>query len=276
MSFLTHLAKSWQSSMLCVGLDPDATRYPLTLQGDPDQVFVFCREIVDACAPFCAAFKPQFAYFAAQRAEPALERLCHYIRSHYSTHTLVLDAKRGDIGATASQYAVEAFERYGAHAVTVNPYMGRDSILPYLNSEEQGVFLLCRTSNAGGDELQNLRLTGGNSKESVPLFEHVAQLAQDSWNSNGQLGLVVGATYPEELRRVRQLAPTLPFLVPGIGAQGGDIQATVQAGHDANGRGMLISVSRSILYASSGKDFALAAAQLAQQTHNAILQALPK
>ena len=259
--------------MLCVGLDPDVTRYPLPLRNEPDKVFLFCREIVDACAPFCAAFKPQFAYFAAQRAESALERICHYIRKHYPQHTLVLDAKRGDIGATASQYAVEAFERYAAHALTVNPYMGIDSILPYLQNIEHGVFLLCRTSNPGGADLQNLRLSSDQAESSF-LFEHVARLAQGPCNRDDQLGLVVGATYPEELKRVRQLAPKLPFLVPGVGTQGGDITETVQAGRDANDRGMLISVSRAILYASSENDFAIAAANFAQQAHLSILEAL--
>ncbi len=253
--------------MLCVGLDPAADKYPASLANDADRVFVFCREIVDACAPYCAAFKPQIAYFAAQSAEPALMRLCEHIRSKHPRHTLVLDAKRGDIGATAAQYAIEAYQRYGANAVTVNPYMGADSIEPYLDSSAHGVFLLCRTSNAGGGDLQNLML-GDPLRQR--LFEHVATLAQGRWNVSGQLGLVVGATFPDELARVRALAPALPLLVPGIGAQGGDIEATVRAGRDTAGRGMLINSSRAILYASSGKDFAQAAALLAQQTNAAI------
>ncbi|KPF68749.1 orotidine 5'-phosphate decarboxylase [beta proteobacterium AAP99] len=267
--YLDHLknAHSHTNSLLCVGLDPDAQRYPATLANDPDRVFTFCREIVDATAPYCAAFKPQIAYFAAQRAESALERLCQHIRSKHPKHALVLDAKRGDIGATAKQYAIEAYERYAAHAVTVNPYMGSDSIEPYLDSPAHGVYLLCRTSNAGGSDLQFLNV--GEDK----LFERVARKAAGEWNRNGQVGLVVGATFPAELARVRALASTQPLLVPGIGAQGGDIEATVKAGRSADGTGMLINSSRAILYASSGADFAAAAARAAQDTHEAINRA---
>jgi orotidine-5'-phosphate decarboxylase len=266
MKFTEKLAAAWQStgSMLCVGLDPDRSRYPAPLKDAPDRVYAFCKAIMDATAPHCSAFKPQIAYFAAQRAEDALERLIQYARATYPKHVVVLDAKRGDMGATAQQYAAEVFERYGADAVTVNPYQGFDSFEPYLQHAGKGVILLCRTSNPGSAQLQDLDVGGER------LFERVARLAAGPWNTTGQLGLVVGATVPAELARVRALAPNMPLLVPGIGAQGGDLVASVQAGIDARGFGMLINSSRAILYASSGEDFGAAAARVAQETDQAI------
>jgi orotidine-5'-phosphate decarboxylase len=261
MTFTERLASAWTrtGSMLCVGLDPDATRYPAALEHDPDRVFRFCKEIVDATAEHCMAFKPQFAYFAAQRAEPSLERLCTYIRSAYPDHVLILDAKRSDIGSTAAQYAIEAFDRYAADAVTVNPYLGFDSIEPFLAWSGRGVIVLCRTSNPGGADLQHLPVGPG----AVPLFEHVAANVAGPWNTTGQLALVVGATFPAELERVRTIAPNVPLLIPGIGAQGGDVAAAVNAGQAASGYGMIINSSRAILYASSGADFAIAAGRAA-------------
>jgi orotidine-5'-phosphate decarboxylase len=266
MKFTDKLSAAWQSmgSMLCVGLDPDRNRYPRPLASDPDRVYAFCKAIVDATAAHCSAFKPQIAYFAAQGAEGALERLMGYIRDRYPNHVLVLDAKRGDVGATAQQYAVEVFERYGADAVTINPYQGFDSFEPYLKWADKGVILLCRTSNPGGADLQNLDVGGER------LFERVARLAEGPWNTSGQLGLVVGATVPAELARVRALAPKMPLLVPGIGAQGGDLMAAVEAGRDAQRFGMMINSSRAILYASDGADFDEAAARVARETDEAI------
>jgi len=214
------------------------------------------------------AFKPQIAYFAAHRAEAQLERLMDHMRAHAPGVPIILDAKRGDIGSTAEQYAIEAFERYGADAVTLSPFMGFDSVQPYLTHAGKGAFLLCRTSNPGGDDLQSQRLA---SVAGQPLlYEHVAQLAQGPWNLNGQLGLVVGATYPAEIERVRQLAPTLPLLIPGVGAQGGDALATVRAGYrQQNGRTsgpIIVNSSRAILYASSNDDFDQAARREALKT----------
>ena len=180
---------------------------------------------------------------------------------------IILDAKRGDIGSTAQQYAREAFERYGADAVTLSPFMGWDSVEPYLQYEGKGAFLLCRTSNPGGDDLQNQRLA---SVEGQPLlYEHVARLAQGPWNLNGQLGLVVGATYPNEIERVRQVAPHMPLLIPGVGAQGGDAVATVKAGW-REGASIIVNSSRAILYASQGDDYAQAARAVAVQTRGTL------
>ncbi|MCF8159514.1 MAG: orotidine-5'-phosphate decarboxylase [Polaromonas sp.] len=271
MNFLDMLrtAERQNGSMLCVGLDPEPTRFPANLAGDAGKIYDFCAAIVDATADLVSAFKPQIAYFAAHRAEDQLERLMAHMRRAAPGVPVILDAKRGDIGSTAEQYAREAFERYGADAVTLSPFMGFDSIQPYLKYHGKGAFLLCRTSNPGGDDFQSQRLA---SVAGEPLlYEHIAQLAQGPWNLNGQLGLVVGATYPAEIARVRALAPTLPLLIPGVGAQGGDALATVRAGRRDNGP-IIVNSSRAILYASSGADFVQAARQEAVKTRD-LLQA---
>ena len=252
-------------SMLCVGLDPEPARFPGNLRGDASKIYDFCAAIVDSVADVVAAFKPQIAYFAAHRAEQQLERLIAHMRSTAPHVPIILDAKRGDIGSTAEQYAIEAFERYGADAVTLSPFMGFDSVAPYLKHSGKGAFLLCRTSNPGGDDLQNQRLA---SVAGEPLlYEHVARLAQGPWNLNGQLGLVVGATYPLEIERVRRVAPTLPLLIPGVGAQGGDAVATVRAGWRIDAP-IIVNSSRAILYASGGADFAIAARNQAVVTRD--------
>ena len=225
-------AEARHRSMLCVGLDPEPAKFPLHWRGDASRIFDFCAAIVDATRDLVIAYKPQIAYFAAHCAEDQLERLCAHIRAVAPGVPVILDAKRGDIGATGEQYAREAFERYQADAVTLSPYMGADSIAPFTAYPGKGVILLCRTSNPGGDDLQNLSLEGGER-----LYERVARLAAGPWNRNGQIGLVVGATYPAEVARVRELAPTLPLLIPGVGAQGGDAAATVQAGWRGGIRG---------------------------------------
>lgn len=274
MTFLEQLQSAQQrnGSMLCVGLDPDPQRFPARLQGDVSRIFDFCARIVDATADLVIAFKPQIAYFAAHGAERQLEQLMAHLRSNAPHVPVILDAKRGDIGSTAEQYAKEAFERYGADAVTLSPFMGFDSIQPYLRYEGKGAFLLCRTSNAGGDDLQAQRLA---SVEGHPmLYEHIARLAQGEWNANGQLGLVVGATYPAEIERVRALAPTLPLLIPGVGAQGGDAAATVKAGWRPHAP-IVVNSSRAILYASSGEDFADAARREALRTRELLQLSLP-
>jgi orotidine-5'-phosphate decarboxylase len=268
VKFIDKLSAAWtrNNSLLCVGLDPDLARFPAHLQGQPDAIVQFCKAIIDATADLACAFKPQIAYFAALGAEDQLEQICAYLREKYPHIPLVLDAKRGDIGATAHQYAREAFERYGADAVTVSPYMGFDSVEPYLEWAERGVIVLCRTSNAGGSDLQFLDVGGR------PLYQHVAQLVAEKWNRNGQLALVVGATFPEEIAQVRKLVGDMPLLIPGVGAQGGDVDATVEAGRTADGTGMMINSSRAILYAKprDGEDFAGAARRVAMETRDAI------
>ena len=270
MNFISRLNEAWRSrdSLLCVGLDPDPTRFPQHLTNRPDAIFEFCCAIVDATADLVCCFKPQIAYFAARRAEDQLERLIAWIHEHHPGVPVILDAKRGDIGSTAELYAVEAFERYDADAVTVNPYLGRDSVEPFLAYRDRGVILLCRTSNPGGSDLQFLDVAGGGGEEK--LYERVARLVSGEWNAQGQCALVVGATFPEEMRRVRQIVGDMPLLVPGIGAQGGDIEATVKAGRSSAGTGLIISSSRAILYAGSGDDYAAAARRVALETRDEI------
>lgn len=264
-------AQRLNDSMLCVGLDPEPSRFPGTWKGDAAYIFDFCAAIVDATKDLVCAFKPQIAYFAAHRAEDQLERLMAHIKRVAPQVPVILDAKRGDIGSTAEQYAREAFDRYQADAVTLSPFMGFDSIEPYLRYPGKGVILLCRTSNPGGSDLQNQRLADVPGQPR--LYEHLAALAQGAWNTHGQVGLVVGATFPEEIARVRQLAPTLPLLIPGVGAQGGDAAATVRAGRQASLDGtvtgpIIVNSSRAVLYASAGDDFASAARRVAQATRD--------
>ena len=276
MTFLDQLrtAERQNGSLLCVGLDPEPTKFPAHLQGDASKIYDFCAAIVDATADLVNSFKPQIAYFAAHRAEDQLEKLMEHMRRTAPQVPIILDAKRGDIGSTAEQYAKEAFERDGADAVTLSPFMGFDSVAPYLKYHGKGAFLLCRTSNPGGDDFQPQRLL--DLPGQPRLYEHIAALAQGPWNLNGQLGLVVGATYPAEIERVRALAPTLPLLIPGVGAQGGDAVATVKAGwRSAAGQTtgpIIVNSSRAILYASNGADFAAAARREALRTRD-LLQA---
>ncbi|TRZ89958.1 MAG: orotidine-5'-phosphate decarboxylase [Rhodocyclaceae bacterium] len=274
MNFITRLnqASQQRNSLLCVGLDPDPARFPAHLAGRPDAIFEFCRAIVDATADLVCCFKPQIAYFSARRAEDQLERVIAHIHEQHPGLPVILDAKRGDIGSTAELYAIEAFERYRADAVTVNPYLGRDSVEPFLAHRDKGVILLCRTSNPGGSDLQFLEVEGPAGKER--LFECVARLVAGVWNQHGQCALVVGATFPAEIQRVRELVGDMPLLVPGIGAQGGDIAATVKAGRNSTGMGLMINSSRAILYAGTkvdgGEKFAEAARQVALQTRDEI------
>jgi orotidine-5'-phosphate decarboxylase len=280
MSFTALLAAATakHDSLLCVGLDPEPAKFPGAWKDDPARIFDFCAAIVDATADQVNAFKPQIAYFAAQRAEDQLERLIDHIHRTAPGVPVILDAKRGDIGATAEQYAREAFERYRADAVTLSPFMGLDSIEPYMRHTGKGLILLCRTSNPGGSDLQAQRLAGADGAPGGMLYEHIARLAAGEWNRGGELGLVVGATYPAEVARVRELAPTLPLLIPGIGAQGGDAAATVRAGWRPGGP-IVVSSSRAVLYAGTagdGSGFAAAARDAAQATRLQLRRALPK
>jgi len=275
MNFTSQLARAeaLNDSLLCVGLDPDPSKFPGSWKDDPARIFDFCASIVDATRDLVISFKPQIAYFAAHRAEEQLERLIAHIHKSAPQVPVILDAKRGDIGSTAEQYAHEVFERYRADAVTLSPFMGFDSVEPYLAYEGKGVILLCRTSNPGSADLQAQTLQSGDK-----VYEHIARLASGAWNRGGQLGLVVGATYPAEIARVRELAPTLPLLIPGVGAQGGDALATVRAGWQGDGTGrtlapIIVNSSRAVLYASRGENFAEAARQAAFDTRAELNQA---
>jgi len=271
MGFMQALRRRWTEadSLVCVGLDPEPAKFPASFAGDADAVFGFCRAIVDATAPFACAFKPQIAHFAALGAEDALQRLVAHIHAMHPAVPVILDAKRGDIGSTALHYAGEAFDRYGADAVTANPYLGRDSLQPFLDRADRGTVILCRTSNPGAGDLQDLPVLDG-SGGSRPLYQHVAETVARHWNGHGNCALVVGATWPRQLREVRAIVGDMPLLVPGVGAQGGDVEAVVRNARTADGSGLVVSSSRAILYASGGSDYAQAAADAARQLRDAI------
>jgi orotidine-5'-phosphate decarboxylase len=253
--FIEQLERAWDvnGSLVCVGLDPEIERFPPQVIDQPSPIFQFNKAIIDATADLVCAYKPQFAHYAAYEAEDQLERTIDYIQSTYPGIPVILDSKRGDVGNTAERYAIEAFERYHADAVTVSPYLGGDSMEPFLKYEDKGVIILCRTSNPGAGDLQDLEVGGRR------LFHVVADLAARRWNTRGNCVLVVGATYPRELAEVREIVGNMPFLVPGVGAQGGDVAQAVQSGQNGAGAGLVISSSRGILYASSGENFVSAA-----------------
>jgi orotidine-5'-phosphate decarboxylase len=253
--FITQLEQAWATnkSLVCVGLDPEIERLPPSIAEEASPIFQFNKAIIDATADVVCAYKPQFAHYAAYEAEDQLERTIEYIHRTYPAVPVILDSKRGDVGNTAERYALEAFERYAADAVTVNPYLGGDSLEPFLKYEHKGVVILCRTSNPGARDVQDLQI--GSRR----LYHVIAELVAQKWNTRGNCMMVVGATYPRELAEIREIAGDIPFLVPGVGAQGGDVAQAVLNGRTRNGTGLVISSSRAILYASSGEDFAAAA-----------------
>jgi orotidine-5'-phosphate decarboxylase len=255
MSFIENLSKSWRqhNSLVCVGLDPDLSRLPHHLEKTPESIFLFNKEIIDATHDLVCAYKPQIAYFSAISAEQQLEQTIEYIKSNYPQIPVILDAKRGDIGSTAEMYATEAFGRYHADAVTINPYMGYDSAEPFLRYQDRGIILLCRTSNSGAGDIQDLIIDG------IPIYEHIAKLIAEKWNANNNCLLVVGATWPAQMSKIRSIVGDMPFLVPGVGAQGGNVEEMVKAGQTNDGTGLIINSSRAILYANNGLDFAVAA-----------------
>jgi len=266
VTFADKLAAAWKASnsLVCVGLDPEPRKFPDAFRDAPGGIYQFNKAIIDATRDLVCAYKPQFAHYAAHSAENQLEHTIDYIKSTCPNALVILDSKRGDIGSTAEQYAQEAFERYGADAVTVNPYLGHDSVEPFLRHEDKGVIILCRTSNPGAKDFQDLDVGGKK------LFQHVAETVANDWNAAGNCMLVVGATYPEELADIRKRVGDLPLLVPGVGAQGGDVVKVMSAGKTQAGTGLVISSSRSILYASSGANFAEAARKAATELRNSI------
>jgi orotidine-5'-phosphate decarboxylase len=255
MPFISRIeiAQQANNSLLCVGLDPELEKFPAHLQDHPDAVFEFNRAIIDATADTVCCFKPQIAHFAALGAEDALLRLIQHIHTNHPAIPVILDAKRGDIGSTAEKYAQEAFVRYGADAVTLNPYLGKDSIDPFLKFADKGIVLLCRTSNPGAKDIQDLDCNG------KPLYQRVAETIAHDWNGNKNCLLVVGATWPTQLAEVRAIVGDMPFLVPGVGAQGGDVEQIIKHGRGKNSDALIISSSRAILYAGEGLEFAEAA-----------------
>jgi orotidine-5'-phosphate decarboxylase len=258
---LAH-AQTASGSLVCVGLDPDAAKLPKDLVGSDAQagaaeaVYAFNRRIIDATADIAAAYKPQIAFYGALGAEEQLVASIKYIRARAPAALVILDAKRSDIDNTAEAYAREAFDRYDADAVTVNPYMGEDSVRPFLARPDRGAIILCRTSNPGARDFQDLLVDG------LPLYRRVAERAAGHWNEHRNVMLVVGSTYPRDMADLRRAHPEMSFLVPGIGAQGGDLEATLAAGLDSRGTGLLISSSRNIIYAGGGTDVAIRAAAM--------------
>ncbi len=250
-----------RNSLVCVGLDTDPARIPDHLKQNEDAVFEFNRQIIDATADLVLAYKPNLAFYEAlgTRGWEILGRTVEYIPKGILK---IGDAKRGDIGSTAKKYAKALFDM-GFDMVTVNPYLGFDSISPFTENPEQGVFILCLTSNPGSKDLQYLNSDG------MPLYKHVAKKIAE-WNTHDNCGLVVGATHPEELEGIREIAPEMPFLIPGIGAQGGDLESAIQLGTDALGSMAVINSSRGIIYASSGEDFAEAAREKTMELRDAI------
>ena len=267
--FREQLASCWQQadSLLCVGLDPLPERFPAGIRRDPDGALEFCQRVVDASADLVCAYKPQAAHFAALGAEPQLQRLIEYIHQRYPQIPVILDAKRGDIGSTADRYAFEAYVRYGADAVTLNPYLGPESIVPFLKYQGKGAVVLCRTSNPDSDWLQRVG--------EPPVFMQVAQMATTWAQQNSNLMLVAGATYPQELSQIRALVGEMPLLVPGLGVQGGSVDAVLQAAALADGSGLAINVSRAVLYCSTDTNFEEAVRTAAQGWQQQLCLAKP-
>jgi orotidine-5'-phosphate decarboxylase len=268
MNFIKAIESAWQKngSLVCVGLDPDISKIPAHLHNLETPLFEFNKAIVDATADLVCAFKPQIAFYSASRAERDLELTIDYIHQNHPGIPVILDAKRGDIGSTAEMYAQEVFDRYRADAVTVNPYLGGDTLRPFLNRKEKGVIILCRTSNPGARDIQDLESNGKK------LYQIVASKAVTEWNDNGNVLLVIGATFPKELNEIRSMAGDMVFLVPGVGAQGGEVASAVRNGRTRNGSGMIINSSRGIIYASNKKDFAEAARKAATTLRDEINQ----
>jgi orotidine-5'-phosphate decarboxylase len=268
-AFTQQLARAWEKndSLLCVGLDPEIERFPPQFAAAPSPIFQFNKVVIDATYDLVCAYKPQFAHYAAYEAEDQLERTIEYVHRTYPDIPVILDGKRGDVGNTAERYAIEAFERYGADALTVNPYLGGDSLQPFLRHADKGVLILCRTSNPGARDLQDLEVGARR------LYQVVAELAATRWNAHGNCGLVVGASYPRELAEVRRIVGDMPLLLPGVGAQGADVAQAVENGQTRGGAGLLVSSSRAILYGSAGDSRARGDLGLAARAAAAALRA---
>ena len=268
MSFTENVKVAWdqKNSLLCVGLDPDLDKIPSHIRRMNAPIFEFNKAIIGATSDLVCAYKPQIAYYSASRSERELEMTIDYIHSNHPEIPVILDAKRGDIGSTAAMYAKEAFDRYNADAVTVNPFMGGDTLEPFLNRREKGIIILCRTSNPGAKDIQDLESNGRK------IYQTIAFKASRKWNQKGNVMLVVGATYPEELGEIRSIVGNMPLLVPGIGAQGGAVEKAVKKGKTRDGAGLIINSSRDIIYAGAGNNFAEAARHAAIKLRDDINQ----
>ncbi len=273
-TFISKLEHCWQQgNFVCVGLDSDYEQLPIAVKQSgsvEEALFVFNREIIDATYDLVCAYKPNAAFYEAQGEAGlrALMRTMYYIRETYPTIPVILDAKRADIGSTNAGYVSAAFDMLGVDAITVHPYLGKEALAPFLARKEKGIIVLAKTSNPGSGEFQDMLV--GEARE--PLYQVVARHVAQSWNANGNCAVVVGATYPAELQKVRAMVGDMPILIPGIGVQGGEIAVTVSAGKDSRGWGMIINSSRGIIYASRSQDFAEAARQATEQLRNEIVR----
>ncbi len=266
MKFIEKLSNIWaaNNSLLCIGIDPKIDRVPSHLTEEPAPFYTFAKEIIDRTHDLVCAYKFQIAGYSATGKEQELHQSIAYVKEKYPHIPVILDAKRGDIAISSGQYAVEAFERYQADAVTVNPYMGRDSAQPFLNYREKGIIFLCKTSNSGAEEFQDLDVNGS------PLFERIAQQISSTWNTFENCLLVVGGTWPKQLTSLRQSMGDMPFLVPGLGHQGADLNELIAAGITSAGTGLIISTSRQIIYADPSSSFAESARVEAKKLNNLI------
>lgn len=254
------------NSLLCVGLDTDFEKLPASIRKHHEPLLAFNKAIIDRTATLVCSYKLQIAYYASLGIPgiQALMQTIHHIHTYYPDIPVILDAKRGDIGDTSEKYAQEAFDAFEADAVTVNPYLGKDALLPFLKRKDKGVIVLCRTSNKGAADFQDL-ITNDE-----PIYLKVAE-AVNAWNDEfGNCLLVVGATWPEDMKKIRAVSPEMFFLVPGIGAQGGDLEKTMEAGLREDKSGLIIHAARSIIYASSDEDFAEKAMEEALRLRNLI------
>ncbi len=272
-NFRTLLEAQWdQKKFLCVGLDTDLEKVPeeIRQRGVYEGILSFNREIIEATKDIAGAYKPNTAFYEAHGDQgfAALRATIMYINEVAPQVPVILDAKRADIGNTNYGYTASAFDHLGADAITVHPYFGSEALEPFFERTDKGIIILCRSSNGGSGELQMLDVNG------EPLYKIVARLTTEKWNTRGNCAVMVGATYLEELKEVRAIVGDMPILIPGIGAQGGDLEKTVAYGKDSRGRGMIISASRAITYASKGDDFAEVARRRAQELHDAIIKAL--
>jgi orotidine-5'-phosphate decarboxylase len=263
---LDHIILS-KNSLLCVGLDAVVEKLPENIRKNPEPLFQFNKAIIDATLPYAVAFKVNTAFYEAYGLEGwrALEKTFAYLPADVIK---IADAKRGDIANTAQMYARALFESLGADAITANPLMGTDSVMPFFQDPQKGVFFLCLTSNQGSQDFQHF------SDGQLKLYQRIAKKVND-WNSHANCGLVVGATHAKELQELRALTPELPFLVPGIGAQGGDLENSVRFGVTSRGAGAIFNSSRSIIFASTDRNFSRAAAVAAQETRDALNKARP-
>ena len=270
MNFYDRLdqALGVNSSLLCVGLDTDIDKIPEHIKKERNSLFVFNKAIVDATSDLVSTYKPNSAFYEALGAGgiTQLQMTCQYIKKNHPKLLVLLDAKRADIGNTNKKYLEYAYDYLGVDAVTIHPYLGEEGIRPFLERKDKGSVILCRTSNEGAREFQDLVI----EKKNKTLFQIVAQNIAQKWNKNKNCMMVIGATYPEEMKKIRKIAEDVPFLIPGIGAQGGNLESSLKAGLMPDKKGLIISASRSVLYASKDKDFADKAREEAMSLNNSI------